>query len=176
MEVDREMAGKLADQGGAIMTGRLGHGREHALEVQVPFLQVVLKNAKLVPIVMGDQDWEICRTLGNALAVAAGNTPTLLVASSDLSHFHPYDQARRLDGVVNGYINKFDAQGLANALATGECEACGGGPILAVMAAAQALGANRARVLQHVNSGDITGDKVGVVGYTAAMIYRENKK
>lgn len=174
MTVNRAMAEKLAAQDKRLVMGWRGHGREHSLEVQVPFLQVVLGQAELVPVVMGEQDWETCQALGKALAAVAQDTPTLLVASSDLSHFHPDRQARLLDGVVNEYLNRFDPQGLAQALAQGKCEACGGGPIVAVMMAALALGADRARVLHHVNSGDITGDRQGVVGYTAAMMYKDN--
>jgi len=70
------------------------------------------------------------------------------------------------------YIDNFDPEGLAQALATERTEACGGGPVIAVMLAAQALGANRGRVLHYANSGDVTGDHSQVVGYVAGALYR----
>jgi AmmeMemoRadiSam system protein B len=173
MEIDQALVRQLIEQHDCIRAGKQGHGREHSLEVQVPFLQVVLGKAALVPVVMGDQGRDTCRALGEALAMVAAQGPVLLVASSDLSHFHTYQQARELDAVVNRHINAFDPEGLARALANDQCEACGGGPMVAVMLAARALGATTARVAHHVNSGDVSGDKQGVVGYTAAVIYHE---
>jgi AmmeMemoRadiSam system protein B len=96
----------------------------------------------------------------------------LLVASSDLSHFYPYDHAVKLDKVVLGHIDAFDPEGLSRDLDGGRCEACGGGPVVAAMLAAKALGADHAKVLKYANSGDVTGDRSSVVGYAAGAIYR----
>ncbi|HID86644.1 MAG TPA: AmmeMemoRadiSam system protein B, partial [Anaerolineae bacterium] len=85
---------------------------------------------------------------------------------------HDYDTAVSLDRVVLGHIDAFDPEGLARDLATRRCEACGGGPVVAVMLAAKALGADRAKVLQYANSGDVTGDRWRVVGYVAGAIYK----
>jgi MEMO1 family protein len=142
--------------------------QEHSLEIQLPFLQVVLPAFMLTPILMGDQSLEACRRLAEAIVRACENRRVLLVASSDLSHFHSYQEAKRLDQVVIDQVSAFDPTGLAAALTKGTCEACGGGPMIAVMLAAQKLGANKARVLQCSNSGDVTGDTQGVVGYLAA--------
>jgi AmmeMemoRadiSam system protein B len=173
MEVDQALVRQLTGQHACIQAGKKGHDREHSLEVQVPFLQTTIRPAKLVPVVMGDQSWETCLILGRALAAVAAQGPALLVASSDLSHFHTYQQARELDAVVNRHIEAFDPEGLARDLANNQCEACGGGPMAAVMLAARTLGATAARVVHHVNSGDVSGDQRGVVGYTAAVIYHE---
>lgn len=151
---------------------RVPQDNEHSLEIQLPFLQVVLGEFKLLPIMMGDQDLSSCQKLGTALAKVLKGKNALLVASTDLSHFHHYDAAVRLDEVVLERVGAYDPEGLANDLRRGKCEACGGGPVIAVMLAAQELGANKAKVLKYMNSGDVTGDRSQVVGYMAAALYR----
>ena len=151
---------------------RVPQNNEHSLEIQLPFLQVVLGVFKLLPIMMGDQDLSSCQKLGTALAKILKGKNVLLVASTDLSHFHHYDAAVRLDEIVLERVGAYDPEGLANDLRRGKCEACGGGPVIAVMLAAQGLGANKAKVLKYMNSGDVTGDRSQVVGYMAAALYR----
>jgi len=145
---------------------------EHSLEIQLPFLQVVLGEFKLLPIMMGDQGLSSCQKLGTALAKILKGKNVLLLASTDLSHFHNYDAAMRLDEIVLERVRAYDPEGLVSDLERGKCEACGGGPVIAVMLAAQKLGANRAKVLKYMNSGDVTGDRSQVVGYMAAALYR----
>jgi len=143
---------------------------EHSLEIQLPFLQHVLGDFVLIPIMMGEQDWDSAAKLGQALAEAIGKQAVLLVASTDLSHFHRYEAAVRLDQLVLNHITAYDPEGLARTLGTHKAEACGGGPVMAVMLAAQALGANRAVLLKYMNSGDVIGDHSSVVGYAAAAL------
>lgn len=150
------------------------HAQEHSLEIQLPFLQVTLGDFRLVPIVMGDQDYYTCEELSRAIVKAIEGKKVLLVASTDLSHFYPYERAVALDSVILERVNAFDPEGLSKDLKMGKCEACGGGPMVAVMLAAKALGANRAKVLKYANSGDVTGDRSSVVGYMAAAIYRSS--
>ncbi|HIC93516.1 MAG TPA: AmmeMemoRadiSam system protein B [Anaerolineae bacterium] len=168
-----EVSGELVDAlDEAVGLNRVERDDEHSLEIQLPFLQRVLGRFKLLPVMMGDQSLPTCRALGEALAGVLRGRRALLVASTDLSHFHPYDTAMRLDRVVLDHIERFDPEGLALDLERGRCEACGGGPVIAVMLAAKALGANRARVLKYANSGDVTGDRWQVVGYMAGAIYK----
>jgi len=149
------------------------HSKEHSLEVQVPFLQVVLKSFKLVPIVVEPYwSWGTCQYLASAIAETARGKEVLLIASSDLSHFHSYDQAVKLDKIVLNHIERFDPEGLNRDLRSGGCEACGGGPIISIMLAAKALGANKGKVLKYLNSGDVTGDRGRVVGYAAGVFYK----
>ena len=169
VEVDGELVDALDE---VVGLNRVERDDEHSLEIQLPFLQRVLDRFKLLPVMMGDQSLPACRALGEALAGVLRGRRALLVASTDLSHFHPYDTAVRLDRVVLDHIEKFDPEGLALDLERGRCEACGGGPVIAVMLAAKALGANRARVLKYANSGDVTGDRWQVVGYVAGAIYK----
>jgi len=160
-----------------VVLNRVSQDMEHSLEIQLPFLQHVLGEFGLVPIMLGDQDWESAATLGRAVAVAIGGSApsqgtTLLLASTDLSHFHPYQVAVKLDQLVLDRIAAYDPEGLSRLLAMRKAEACGGGPVAAVMVAAQELGANRATVLKYMNSGDVTGDRSSVVGYGAAALVR----
>jgi AmmeMemoRadiSam system protein B/AmmeMemoRadiSam system protein A len=148
------------------------HAQEHSLEIQLPFLQVVLKDFKLVPIVMGEQDLATCEELGRVIAAVIKGKNALIIASTDLSHFHPYNEAKQLDKVVLDRVNAFDADGLSRDLDQGRCEACGGGPVVAVMVAARLLGADKGEVLHYANSGDVTGDRSSVVGYMAAALYK----
>jgi len=146
------------------------HSQEHSLEIQLPFLQVVLNDFKLTPIVMGDQAFENCVQLAESIADVCRDKKVLLLASSDLSHFHSYDEAKRLDQNLIDRVSDFDPAGLSDSLRKGNCEACGGGPMVTVMLAAKKLGATKCTVLQYANSGDVTGDNRSVVGYMAAAL------
>jgi MEMO1 family protein len=179
--VDKEFAAKLAKLSPHIQLSSRGHTPtqqqgEHALEVQLPFLQRVLGEFKLVPIVMGEQNYEMERALGFSLAKMLKGTDTLLVASSDLSHYHSYDEATKIDEKTLKAIARWDYLSLSRNFESRIWEACGGGPIVAAMIAAERLGANQARILKYANTGDVTGDRRRVVGYGAvALIQAENR-
>jgi MEMO1 family protein len=166
--LDHEIIDSLCGEGSLFHYVARAEVQEHSLEIQLPFLQAVLPQFRLTPILMGDQSFESCRKLADAIVRACQAKRVLIIASTDLSHFHPYQEAKQLDQVVIDRVSAFDPTGLAKALAEGTCEACGGGPMMTLMLAAQELGANKARILQYANSGDVTGDTNGVVGYLAA--------
>jgi AmmeMemoRadiSam system protein B/AmmeMemoRadiSam system protein A len=173
--LDKDFAAKLASVDGSIKFSTRGHAPvrdrgEHALEVQLPFLQRVLGDFKLVPIVMGDQRYGACRLLGAALARLARGSDTLIVASSDLSHFHPYEQANTLDRKTLDAIREWDYLNLSRNFEARVWEACGGGPIVAAMIAAERLGANQASLLAYANTGDVTPERNRVVGYGALAL------
>ena len=160
--VDKAFAAKLAQAGPSLKLSNRGHEvsgqqREHALEVQLPFLQRALGDFELVPVVMGEQSYEMSRALGVALAKLA-TSDTLIVASSDLSHFHKYEEANVLDRKPLRAVEAWDYFSLSRNLAAGAWEACGGGPIVAAMIAAERLGATQAALLKYANSGDVTAD------------------
>ena len=169
--IHQELAEKIKAQDSSIQFLPKAHDQEHSLEVQLPFLQTVLGDYKLIPIVQGSQDLKTSQTLARAIAAAVKGKEVLLVASSDLSHYHGYDQAVALDKLVQDRINKFDPEGLDRDIQQGVSEACGAGPMVTVMLAARLLGAGQAQVLKYANSGDVTGDKGRVVGYLAAALY-----
>jgi AmmeMemoRadiSam system protein B len=145
------------------------HAREHSLEMQLPFVQRLAPEAAIVPLLVGRQTASVAERLAGVLAeVFRARARTLLVASSDLSHYRDAVTAHRLDGVVLDCLTRFDADGLQQALDRNPEHACGGGPMVAVMKAARLLGARDARVLRYADSGDVSGDKSAVVGYVAA--------
>jgi len=170
LEVDKEFAKKLAGDSKSIFLGPEGHRREHALEVQLPFLQTVLKDFKIVPVVIGDQDKVYIDELAKNLSKAVDDD-TLVVASSDLSHHHTKAEADRLDSIIAERINNFDFENLQKDLDNRNCEACGGGPVIAMMKAAALNHKNNSAVLHRSDSGDVTGDTKDVVGYLSAVIY-----
>jgi len=146
---------------------------EHSLEIELPFLQRALPQPfKLLPVMVRDQRPDVVRTLGLALAEVLRGRRALLVASTDLSHFYPQAAADLLDQVVLDRVAAFDPAGVLQAEEEGKGFACGRGALAAVLWAAQALGADRAVVLHHATSGDITGDFHEVVGYGAAVMLR----
>jgi len=173
--VNQELCKKLREQSSIIHSSTQGHTQEHALEVQLPFLQETIGKFHLVPIVLGDQSYQTCTEVARALRNVLQGQKALLVASTDLSHFHSYDRAVKLDNVILDDIRAFDPQKLAQDLESGRGEACGGGPVITVMLAAKEMGANKVQVLKYMNSGDVTGDRSSVVGYAAAVIYRSNE-
>ncbi len=148
------------------------HTREHSLEVQLPFLQTVLKDFQIVPVVMGYQNATTIELLIKVLEALSFDSQTIMVASSDWQHYHPARQGWIMDSLGIECLKNLDIARLERYLQSGKVEACGGGPIVAVMKAAIAKGANRVKVLRHGDSGDISGDKSSVVGYVAAVIYR----
>ncbi len=170
LEVDKVFANKLVGDSKSIFLGPEGHRREHALEVQLPFLQTVLKDFKIVPVVMGDQDIVYIDELANNLAKVVDDD-TLVVASSDLSHHHSKTEADRLDSIVAERINNFDFENLKKDLNNRNCEACGSGPVIAMMKAAALKHKDHSSVLHRSDSGDVTGDTKEVVGYLSAVIY-----
>jgi AmmeMemoRadiSam system protein B len=172
--VDLELCDALIQQNERIISSWAGHRNEHALEVQLPFLQKTLKDFRIIPIVMGDQDYDTCIVLGEALATVLKDVTALIVASSDLSHYHPYSEAVRIDKVTIDLVEAFNEAELMNALEKGACEACGGGPIIAAMVASKKEGANKAQALSYHNSGDVTGDHTAVVGYLSAALCKSN--
>lgn len=175
MALDEALIRELKAQNDRLRSLPEAHAREHSLEIQLPFLQFLLPKARLVPLVMGEQDLATCQWLAKALAACARDKNVLIVASTDLSHYHPANESTPIDGRLLQHVRSFDPEGLHGCLAAGRCEACGGGPLVAAMLAARLLGANTGKVLSYADSGDATGDKSQVVGYMAAAFLVEPK-
>lgn len=176
MVADR-LAGALAAESREIVEHPEAHGREHSLEMQLPFIARLLPGVPIVPLVMGYQRRDTAMALGDTLVRGITSYRSrnpgdiLLVASSDLSHFENAAAASRLDAGVMRYVEALDADGLMDALEREPRHACGGGPMVSVLRAATQLGGTRARVLRYADSGDVSGDKSSVVGYMAAAIW-----
>jgi AmmeMemoRadiSam system protein B len=149
------------------------HDHEHAIEIELPFLQRALAgDFALLPIMLRDQSDEMALALGEALVQALAGRRALLVASSDLSHYFPQPRAEQLDAEMLRQVAALDPQGVLATQAAGRGQACGPGAIAAVLWAARALGAAQARVLRHATSGDVSGDFEQVVGYGAAVVWK----
>jgi AmmeMemoRadiSam system protein B len=177
VEVDAELVEALGKE---VTLNRVGFDGEHSLEIQLPFLQQVLGTFTLLPVMLGEpltsgRGLATCRELSAALAKLLRDRKALIVASTDLSHLYDYNDVVRHDRVMVELVEHFDIEGLAQALMEGRCQACGGAPVVTALLTAQALGANRAKVLHYTNSGDVTGNRrLGsyTVGYMAAAIYQ----
>ncbi|MCX6139138.1 MAG: AmmeMemoRadiSam system protein B [Ignavibacteriales bacterium] len=172
--LDTALRDSLVECSPLIRSIQEGHRQEHSLEVQIPFLQIVSPKSSILPLVMGDQREETCLELGRALSRCVAGKKILLVASSDLSHFYPSHLAKRKDTETMSAIAAMDEEELLAKLDNGRVEACGGGPIAAVIGASKLLGAAGCTILHSCNSGDITGDRNRVVGYCSAAIWRAN--
>ncbi len=170
VEVDKNLADKLVGESRTIFKGSEGHGEEHAIEVQIPFLQMVLNDFKIVPVVMGAQGSLFVNELAEKLSSFVDNK-TVVVASSDLSHYYSGDASDKLDSIVEKRILDFDFEKLQKDFQLKNCEACGGGTIVTAMKAASALNKKKSEVLHRCNSGDTTGDYREVVGYLSAVIF-----
>ncbi|RMG60820.1 MAG: AmmeMemoRadiSam system protein B [Calditrichaeota bacterium] len=176
--VDRELAGRIAAGGSRISLGQAGHHLtetgegEHSLEVVLPFLQVALGECLLVPIVMAHQNWETCQELAEAIARVANSKSVLLVASSDLSHYHTDEQARSMDRKLIACFEKMEPEELLRGVVLHQMEACGAGPIATVVQACKLLGCTHARSVCYATSGDVPGgDRTRVVGYMAGVLW-----
>ena len=153
------------------------HRREHSLEMQLPFVRRLMPDATILPMLMGYQTRDTIEELAAALTGICRDRRCLIVASSDLSHYFDARTAAELDGKVQAAIEAFDVDGFLDLFEgypeheRGRYVACGGGPAIAVMRAAHALGAHTGRVLKYGHSGEISGDYGGVVGYMAAALF-----
>ena len=168
--IDAGVASALMSASPVVREHAAAHVREHSLEMQLPFLGRLAPNLPIVPLVMGYQTPDTAFALGDALAQTLRGRKALVIASTDLSHYHDAATAARLDAVVIECVEQFDAEGLQTALNRNHEHACGGGPTVAVMRAARLAGARDAVVLNYADSGDVSGDKSAVVGYLAAAL------
>jgi AmmeMemoRadiSam system protein B len=170
--VDRTLAQKLSDVSDNLRLSKSGHGQgEHSLEVQLPFLQSCLAKFKIIPISMGRQTSEQIEALSQTLCNNLPSKDTIIIASSDLSHGHPHEIAKKMDGVAADAINAFDEKMLWREIQEGQTEMCGYGPAIVAMKTARHLGGKESKVLLYRNSGDISGDYHNVVGYLSAVFY-----
>jgi MEMO1 family protein len=155
---------------------RISHDPEHSLEIELPFLQRVLKSEwKLLPIMVRAVEPRVSQALGKALAKVLQGKNAILVASTDLSHYYTQESALAFDNVMLSKIETLDPIGAFEAERDDKGFACGLGALTAVMWACKELGADEVKILHHATSGDVTGDYSGVVGYGAAAIIKSSQ-
>ncbi len=175
IEVDERLARSLLAPEAGVHYYPDAYNGEHSLEVQMPFLQTVLPEAKIVPILIGRPSQRTIDHLSDALyrEVSRRKGRVLIVASTDLSHYHSYDKAVEMDTKTVEAIGRLSSLETRRLLGSGEGEMCGAWPVVLTLELARRLGANRAEVFEYKNSGDVTNDRARVVGYASVGIYRD---
>lgn len=170
--VDEPFAAALLDTCPLVAVDHAAHASEHAVEVEIPFLQVGRPDVAIVPLVLAWDRWDAARTLGDALAALARRwpEPVLFLASSDLNHYEPAAVSERKDAQALAAIAALDGEELLARCRRERISMCGRAPTATVMAAARALGATRADVVDYRHSGWVTGDEGAVVGYGGVVI------
>ena len=171
--VDADAAQALRDiSEGVVEVDHDAHRAEHAVEVELPFLQMLRSDVRIVPLVIAWDAWERARLLGEMLAklVQAAGEPVLLVASSDLNHYEPAAISERKDEAALQAIRALDGADLLARCKRERISMCGRGPAAIVIAAARALGAKHAEVVDYRHSGWVSGDNARVVGYAGVLI------
>lgn len=175
MAIDKQAASKLVASHSAVHFSERGHRAEHALEVQLPFLQTLFPQAKLLPMVVGpDCDWKTCESVGRALAEVVRGRQALIVASSDLYHGESYSDCVKISKETLDAVTRLQPEALFRGLQRDIYQACGGLPAVIMETAAMALGADEAKLIAQTNSNDVTGTRGGyVVGYGAVALYKK---
>ncbi len=145
------------------------HTKDHSLEVQIPMLQSIYQDIKILPILLKDQDKDTAEKIGNAVAKVASKKKAIIVGSSDLTHYEPNQYAHGQDLALLETVKELDVEEFYSVLHKKGVSACGYGAIAATMTACKKLGATKGQILQYATSGDITGDKSSVVGYGSVV-------
>ncbi|MBU0509270.1 AmmeMemoRadiSam system protein B [bacterium] len=180
--IDEKAADRLLEADRDFVFDPRVHAKEHSIEVEIPFVQTLFPDAKILPIVIGSPDLELCTRLAEALTTILQDRRVLIVASSDLSHYPQYEDARRVDKEMLKTVALLDAEAVLATIPVLMSQrvqglftcACGDGPILTAMIAAKKWGANRGTVISYANSGDaLVGDYNRVVGYGAVVFTKD---
>ena len=170
---DREIGNSIKRNSKMIDFDETAHTFEHSIEVQIPFLQTIFKNPKVVEICVSFQNYEVAKDLGNAIYQAEKETrkSIIVIASSDFTHFEPAKDAKEKDMRAIKYIEKLDPESFVNLIESEGMSICGYAPIAAAMIFAKNKNA-KAKLLKYGNSGDVTGDYSSVVGYGSLCFYK----
>jgi AmmeMemoRadiSam system protein B len=166
--IDKKCAQELL--GEVVKADETAHLHEHSIEVQLPWLQYLYKNVKIVPIAMLAQNLETARTLGKAISRSGGNI--VIIASSDFTHYESHSVATETDTSVIEAILALDEEELYKRCESLNCTMCGYGPVASAIVAAKEMRAKRASLLKYATSGDTGGDFSRVVGYGSIVIKR----
>ena len=171
--IDSGFATALKQRCPLLQEDSAAHRSEHAIEVELPFLQIRQPQLAFVPIALGTAQFEILEQLGEAIAdvVSAHEAPVLIVASSDMNHYENDAVTRVKDQSAIEPILALDARGLYDVVTQQNVSMCGFGPAVAMLTAGRKLGATSAQLVKYATSGDISGDRDLVVGYAGVVIY-----
>ena len=170
VEINHDLSLEISKNSDIIDFNNFAHSKDHCLEVQIPFLQYIKKNVfKIVPVILILQDKETALELGHSISKSISDTNTLLIASSDFTHYEPNSEAHRKDNELIKTILSLDVSKFYLTLEGLGISACGYGAIAAIMTAAKDLGSTRGELLKYATSGDVTGDTKAVVGYSSII-------
>ena len=171
IEINADIREKIAAQSKTFNYNQSAHSQEHSLEVQLPFIQIVAPKAKIIPIIIGNISYEEITETANILAsIMKNNEKTILIASTDFSHFHHYNKALEMDHKAIDHIVHLDIMELVEDYNAKKIEMCGFIPAIVTIFALENLGYTNVTILKYENSGDVTGDHNSVVGYGALAI------
>jgi AmmeMemoRadiSam system protein B len=165
VEVDSEAAEEISQISQNIELDFFSHTREHSLEVQIPFLQKTFSDFRILPISLINQSKEIAEEVGLAIARIAEKQDTMIIGSSDFTHYEPNEFAHQQDSALIEPILEMDVDRFYEVLEERKVTACGYGAIASTMIACKKLGAKKGKLLKYATSGDVTGDMSSVVGY-----------
>jgi AmmeMemoRadiSam system protein B len=170
--IDEALAARLQHSTHLLMEDAKAHESEHAIEVQLPFLQRSVGAFTFVPIAIGVTRYAALEALGHGMAQAlkSSESPVMIVASSDMNHYEPDDVTRVKDGKALDQILAMDPAGLYEVVQKEDISMCGYGPAVAMLIAVKDLGATRAELVGYATSADTSGDRSAVVGYAGMVI------
>jgi MEMO1 family protein len=170
--IDSAFAATLIRRFPSLQEDTAAHRNEHAAEVELPFLQIRQPRLKFVPIALGTGQFEILEQLGETVAdvIAAQTGPVLIVASSDMNHYESDAVTRVKDQSAIEPMLRLDARALYDVVKQQHVSMCGFGPAVAMLTAAQKLGASSAELVEYATSGDVSGDRDLVVGYAGILV------
>lgn len=175
VEVDNEVSKLLVSYSKYFTFDEEAHIYEHSVEVQIPFLQHLFKDIKIVPIVIKLQNNEVSLDLANALykIITENGVDLLYIASSDMNHYEPYDITYKKDEIALKKIESLDSDGLFKVLDENNITMCGPGPVGSLIYLSKKFD-SKVEILKHATSGDITGEKDWVVGYASARFVKKS--
>jgi len=171
-QVDEAFAQELLDQGKGFVDDRDVFAKEHSLEVQVPFVQRIFPKAKIVPVILGQNDPKMCESMAQGLNnVIKARDDVLVVVSTDMSHFHVQNKAKTIDAATLQAVKRGDPTAFWTQCQMRKMEMCGFVPVTTGMYLAKLRGLTSTDILNYATSGDVTGDMSRVVGYTSIVYY-----
>jgi len=173
IEIDTEISDEILKNSEFLKPDKQAHSREHCLEVQLPFIQYFSPSAKIVPIVLMCDEFEIIQDIGVAVSKAIRNFKNkkiLIVASTDMTHYEPHEYAKKQDKLAIEKILSLDAEGLINTVIQRGISMCGVFPTACVILASKLLGAKRVELVKYATSGEVSGDYDAVVGYAGLIV------
>ena len=169
VEINQELSSVISKNSEIIDLDDFAHSKDHCLEVQLPFVQYIKKKFRIVPIILIMQDRQTAEDIGRSIAQSITNTKSLLIASSDFTHYESNSEAHRKDMELIKAILSLDILKFYTTLERENVSACGYGAIASIMTAAKNLGATKGELLKYATSGDIIGDTNTVVGYSSIV-------